>query len=78
MGTRFFLESPVRVGIQFQKTDKLVDEIPMICGMVQFDCRRGNTVGNALRGVPLGPERHGGRSLQDFGQRKCYPGLNHA
>ena len=27
-----------------------------------------NPVGNALRGVPLGPERHGGRSLQ------CYPG----
>ena len=36
------------------------------------------TVGNALRGVPLAPERHGGRSLQDFGRRKCYPGLNHA
>ena len=26
-----------------------------------------NSVGNALRGVPLAPERHGGRSLQ------CYP-----
>jgi hypothetical protein len=47
-------------------------------GIVQFACRWGRTVGNALRGVPLGPERHGGRSLQDFGRRKRYPDLNHA
>jgi hypothetical protein len=49
-----------------------------LTGMVKFACHQGDTVGNALRGVPLGPERHGGRSLQDFGRRKCYPGLNHA
>ena len=36
------------------------------------------TVGNALRGVPARAERHGGRSLQDSGRRKCYLGLNHA
>ena len=40
--------------------------------------REGNTVGNALRGVPLAPERRGGRSLQDLGRRKCYLSLNHA
>jgi hypothetical protein len=41
-------------------------------GMVQFAYRRGNTLRKALRGVPGRAERHGGRSLQDFGR------LNHA
>ena len=40
--------------------------------------RLGNTVGNALRGVLLALERHGGRSLQNFGRGKCYRDLNHA
>ena len=37
----------------------------------------GNTVGNALRGVPLGPERHGGRSYRSSAGGSVTLFLNH-
>ena len=54
-----------------------MDDLVKNFDMVQFCRRKVTSVGNGLRAVPPGLERHGGRSLQNR-PPKCYPTLNHA